>query len=339
MNENQNNTAPDSTSPDPSTPSTPPLTPASDPGTAPTSQPSPITPPAADQPSLSQISPTVTQPQTNPINNQGDPNTVSPGQQQGVTEVPQPPVINPQQPTDQSNPQIVVSTHIEEPAVESTIKPKRGLKMPNKLIVGLVAVVVVVLVVAGFFILNKSSGTNIKTGQPISVSTPSSWKTVNTKLGYTVKAPPSWSVDQSDTSDIGGLISQTSDIEPSDAGSTVQDQISNTISVSLQKLDKNSTSETAFDKAVTNLSSAEKTILKQFGVDTNDMKITASKVSINGKPWLEVVSSYPGQSSANLFYWDKNQAIGLIASEQSMAMENTALNTYLLPMAASVQVK
>jgi hypothetical protein len=213
-------------------------------------------------------------------------------------------------------------------------------KLNTKLIGGIIALVVIIILAGGafLFVKNKSSGS----GQSLSVNVPNSWKTVKTGLGFTVKAPSLWSSGSSSSSSFDGVNEKLVQVGESDATissstTAAQTELDNYIIASTQSLSSNNT-EANFDKAVTTISQSEKQTLKLFGADPSKLKTTSSNIKINGTPWLKVTSTIPGQVSYNLYYWDNNHAIALLVVSTTKSAAQNLYNTYSLPMAASVKL-
>jgi len=250
------------------------------------------------------------------------------------------PIISPQPlPGWPSNPQQVM---LGSAVQESSSRKFLGHK---KLLVSLI-VLVVVIAAAGlsWFYLKPMTGNSIKS---ISVTVPANWKIFNTGLGYSVEGPSTWGLGFKSTSTVenvnetsinlsatGGSITYSS----TTSASTTQSQINDSVNLSTEKLTSNNT-QANFVKAVSTLTSQEKELLKTFGMNPNSEKVTSNNLSINGKTWLNVMSSGNGESTAYLYYWDNNHAVSLSAYNKSQQVVNQLYKSYLLPMAASVKLK
>jgi hypothetical protein len=215
---------------------------------------------------------------------------------------------------------------------EPSERKKARLKIPSNLLVLIILVVVVGLFLTFY---NNKSSSNSKVVQLSSVKVPSSWKTINTGLGYTVKAPSNWSLGSSSKLTTDGLIDNSASIG---ATGNSQAQLNDTVTASTQKITGTS-SEAAFDKKVTSLSSQEMQLLKAFGINTNKVQITSSNVEINGREWFKVTTYIPYQYSYNLYLWDNNHAVAIVVSNHSQQTVQQLAKNYVLPMAASLKIK
>jgi len=221
------------------------------------------------------------------------------------------------------------------------------------------ALIVLLLVVVGVTVLAivatgknpnstkkaASTSTSVAKTDSKDVKVPADWQTLDTGLGFTVKAPPTWSLGISAESDFNSLksknvsISASSDTQEtsSDAPSSpteTQDQV--TVSTQ-QRTDQKSQKD--FEEKVTKLSDSDAALLEGFGVKKEDIKISSRKLKINDKQWLEVTSDIPGQLSRTLYLWQKDHAIAIMVIGDSQQKLTSLTDSYLYPMTASVIVK
>jgi len=318
-----------------------PIVPPEAPAAAPvTTTPQPITPPInpATNYQSTIVTPSSSQPETGtPSFNTAD-STVS-NTADSTASVVQP-IISPQPlPGLPSNPQqVMLGSAVQESSSHKFLGHK-------KLLVSLI-VLVVVIAAAGlsWFYLKPMTGNSSKS---ISVTVPANWKAFNTGLGYSVEGPSTWGLGFKSTSTVeninetsinlsatGGVINYSS----TTGASTTQSQINDSVNLSTEELTSNNT-QANFVKAVSTLTSQEKELLKMLGMNPNSEKVTSNNLSINGKTWLNVMSSGNGESTAYLYYWDNNHAVSLSANNASQQVVNQLYKTYLLPMAASMKLK
>lgn len=213
----------------------------------------------------------------------------------------------------------------------------------------LVSIAIILIIAAGAFTAyhyTKGSVSNLPS-KSISVTVPANWKTFNSGFGFTVEGPSTWGLISANSSSTVNNLQSTMTTLSATGGnltfststpSTTQAQLNESVSLGIAKLTSNN-NKANFVKAVTVISSQEKAGLKAFGIKANSVKINPMYLTINGKQWIRVDTSYPGQFSTNLYYWDNNQGINLMVSNASQKVENQLTNSFLLPMAASMQLK
>ena len=262
-----------------------------------------------------------------------------------------------------SQPQIITSPHgaentsaiVTQPvtSLQQTYQPIISDSKPQKrrpssiklMLVALIALVVVVAAVLAWMHFANKSGAHIAS-RSLSVHVPSNWTTYDSGFGYTVEAPPNWGLGPK-LNDTVNMIQEklitlsatAGNITFSTSGSsTTQSELNDTVTLGIQSLTSNN-SQTNFDNAVSTLTSADKTLLKEFGLNPNSEKVVATDLNINGIPWLEVENSMSGQYSTSLYFWTKDHAISLEVANKSQQITMQLTNSYLLPMAASMKIK
>lgn len=224
----------------------------------------------------------------------------------------------------------------------------------------LAILLILVLVGAGagayFFIFNKgekqdktAQNTPVPnqpeqaTGEDIAQKTieiPGDWKTIDTEFGFTVKAPPDWTKDKSLplSSDFEGLVSKNMNIgleSPPNSGQVLPYRTY--VSVGTESL-KGSKSETEFYKKVTDKDFVAG-IIALFGANKSDVKVNDLKVNINGRIWRQVDVEAPDIFSRTLYFWDGDHAITLAISPSSKKSLDSQAESYLFPVAASLELK
>lgn len=278
----------------------------------------------------------------------------------------QPNIINTQSTSEYptSQPQIIISPNGTENAsatptqpvtsVQQTYQPltsESKTQRTRSFSIKLISLILIVLVViaAGAVLIwmhfENKSGAHIS-HRSISVNVPSNWITYDSGFGYTVKAPPNWGLGFHSNDTVNMLqeklitLSATGgNITFSTSGSsTTQSELNDSVTLGTQNLTSNN-SQTNFDNAVSTLTSADKTLLKEFGLNPNSEKVVATDLNINGIPWLEVETSMSGQYSTSLYFWTKDHAISLEVANKSQQITMQLTNSYLLPMAASMKIK
>jgi len=228
--------------------------------------------------------------------------------------------------------------------------PTPGSPKRKFIIIGLVALVLLVIASAATYFLlgtndqkaSESTASQAKENQSAgqkNIKVPSDWKTIDTKLGFTVKAPPNWSDAGSvpTNASLGNFTSKTVTI--SEPGRDTASIYGNYVAVSTQSL-KNSKSQSKFEQGVTD----KKTLADGLGVSKDQLTLTSTKLDINGKRWLrtDVQASDPQASGkffeTALYYWVGDHAIGLYVLSNKQSGLDKLANSYLLPMAASVEL-
>lgn len=195
---------------------------------------------------------------------------------------------------------------------------------------------------------NPAAQPQPKTTQPVienkQPAIPISWKTVDTKLGYSLKVPADWSGDNSvptssnfDNFEAKTMIigkTQTNSTNP--YGSYVSSD-GNFVSVGTQSL-ADSKSQAEFEKEITDVNKVADT-LAGFGITKDKIKLSSKKININGKEWLEVDAEIPNQISKTLYLWANDHAITLSVLSSEQAQLDELSEKYMFPIAASVQLK
>ncbi|HEX5797414.1 MAG TPA: hypothetical protein VFX86_03405 [Candidatus Saccharimonadales bacterium] len=225
----------------------------------------------------------------------------------------------------------------------------QGSRFSSKLLI-IALVVIIILVVAGvgaYFLLKKDD--NQATGSqnaeesaqteqvqptgPLSITVPDDWQTVDSKLGFTVKAPASWQASAATDSSFSGFRAKTMAIaDPEDTAA-----YGNSVSVGTESLEANN-SEVNFDEAIKDTDLISES-LAVFGIDKNQVKITASTVTINGKEWKKVDTEVPGQVSSFIYTWAGDHAVFLSAASDKAENLKNLYDNYLLPMTASLELQ
>lgn len=226
---------------------------------------------------------------------------------------------------------------------------KKGLS--KKIIIAVVLLAVLLVGSVGAYFLTKKDGksaqnSSSQSGQqgqsgqqaPQSITVPEDWQTVDTKLGFTVKAPADWSDSSTlpTSSKFENFISKTITLG-SPSRNVSNPYSSGYISLSTQSL-ANSKSQADFEKAITDVNSFSSG-LAAFGIDPKDVTVAHQDVSINGKTWLQIDTEVPGQVSRSMYMWVGDHAVALTAvSDKADKLTNLIYN-YLLPMTASVELQ
>jgi hypothetical protein len=188
---------------------------------------------------------------------------------------------------------------------------------------------------------NPAAQPQPKTTQPVienkQPAIPISWKTVDTKLGYSLKVPADWSggntlptesdfdIYKSTTITLGSLASPTGEaVTPS----------GKYISTGVQSITTSKT-EADFEKATTDTT----VVANALGLDKSKVNVTLSKLNISGKQWTQVDSEIPGSFSKTLYLWVNDHAVFVTISNSNKDTVDKYANDYLFPIAASVQLK
>lgn len=163
---------------------------------------------------------------------------------------------------------------------------------------------------------------------------PSDWKPIDTALGFSVKAPAGWVASTPSEATVQNVVTKSATVGV-EGGSADADSI---ILVSTQSL-ADKPGQEAFEASVTQFDADTLAALEQFGLKKEDVKVETERVTIAGKQWLQVDTSYPGQTSRTLYLWNGDHAIGLmVLSDKDDAVVRDA-NKYLWPMAASISIQ
>jgi hypothetical protein len=225
-------------------------------------------------------------------------------------------------------------------------KEKDALVKPNgngfKPSFNLIAILLLIVIIGFLVAFHVKSSNSSSSTQKSNINVPSTWKTEDTNLGFTVKIPKDWTLGSSSSLTSDGIISNSAiiNLETSPTSTNTPSQLQDTDSVttSTQKL-TGKASEATFDKQIAALSSQQKQLLMAFGIKTNRVSITSTNIEINGMKWLKVTKYIPHQYYYDLYYWDNNKAIGLEVSNDSQQTVQQIAKTYVLPMAASLKIK
>lgn len=214
---------------------------------------------------------------------------------------------------------------------------------PKKLkwfiLIPIIVVMAAVMASAGWFVLNKF----VLSG--MSVAVPKDWKTLDTELGFTVKAPPKWDTSGTSSSELDKIKSKNVTLSPpiefnfssSDSGSTPS--LDTMVAVTAASFEQTGQPDKAtFEAAVTDTKTLEQ-VYSLFGGDSSKIKVEQTKVKIEGREWLKVDVGFEKASTTTLYHWVDDHAIGLsIAAAGETEKDSSVYQEYLLPMAASVEL-
>lgn len=251
---------------------------------------------------------------------------------------------NQPQPASQWSPQPVVMGGNMEPS--PTSPPNKSRK---KLIILLLAAIVVIALAAAVFmiLMNKDGGedTSAKTAasssassknETIDVTVPSDWTTLDTELGFSVKAPTGWSASFAVDSNINGLKTKSKSISASDDTFSTSDpapteeDVNNFVTASRQQIE-GANSQSEFEDKLRNFD-------ESFGIGNGDAGSSRNKVQINGKEWLQAEYKMNDQFSKTIYLWTGDYAVALAIMASSEKELSKLTDNYLYPMAASVEI-
>lgn len=222
---------------------------------------------------------------------------------------------------------------------------QRSNSMKNKMIVAVTLVALLIMGAALAYFLpdsgkksdeqQQSKNASGQSSEKTSITVPADWETIDTKLGFTVKAPANWTDANSlpTNASIGDFISKTITIsEPKRDATSL---FGNYVAVSTQNL-KNSKSQSEFEQGVKDKGK----VAEGFGASEDQIKLTSTDVNINGKQWLRVDVQVSSQFFETLlFFWVDDHAIALIVVSDKQTSLDKLVGDYLLPMAASVKLQ
>lgn len=156
---------------------------------------------------------------------------------------------------------------------------------------------------------------------------PISWKPIDTKFGFTLKIPADWAASLSSEFDFNGLKTKSTTISDpkADTGTFISvGTQSRDTAKTLQEFESYLTSDQAYS---------------DLGLDKSQVKLTSKKININGKEWLQIDTDVSGQLSRTIYLWDDDHAIDLAAVSNKQASLDELSEKYMLPMAASLELK
>lgn len=216
--------------------------------------------------------------------------------------------------------------------------PPKNRKKPI-LIIG---ILLLILIIGGVvYALTASSGQqNNQAQQNAEVTVPTEWKIVETEFGFSLKAPQEWESSTSETSTAGNLSLTAFSIGTPE--SVANDETSDVrleyVTVGTQTLSTGANQE-EFEAAVTNADGSLTAEYKEAGLSEDQIKITSSKIDVQGKQWLQVDTEVDGQLSRVLYFWTGDKAIVLAVVDDETANIDQMTSQYLLPMAASIELR
>ena len=253
--------------------------------------------------------------------------------------------FQPSQNIQPNNPgQTPVNTPIPpQPNYDQYFQPKsRG---PKKIliIVGAIVLLLSAILIGYAMIAGNDKSSNSSQSQQSAVTVPSEWKTIETDFGFSFKAPQAWESTDPEDSSVDNIRSDTLTVgTPDDSDEDTEADIEEAryeyVTVGLQSL-TDSSSQEDFEKLVTNADGSLVRDYQELGVTEDQIKITSKKVDVAGREWLQVDTEIDGQFSRNFYSWKDDKAIVLSVIEDDTTRLETMTNQYLLPMAASIEVK
>lgn len=234
----------------------------------------------------------------------------------------------------------------QQPMSPAGNAPKRFNKLPKLPLI--IAAVVVVLGIGGWLAYGA-----LGSGGGVAVTVPADWKSLDTQLGFTVKAPANWEIEsEKEQTEEDGYKSTTVNLSPKiedvDVSESEADDEDDDFSadlllgvVAIAFEPKGNPDKAAFEKYVTNKENVGE-VFALFGGDMDKVTVTHTTVKIKGKEWLKVDATFDNNVFTTLYYWNKNKAIGLstfkLNEEFGGSKDSSPYDTYLLPMAASIEI-